>query len=288
MLVAAGAAPEIAPFAEMQQRFGNLYGDVGEIVARLSACESGTDVLFVPGAATLFFTPDAAVAALSGIRANVRGVAVRPDCLDSGHTLRELGLARQADEVRDGLRRYVADAGYRLVIAGTPKETFGLREALAGLPVEVQYAGSVLARAARERLATPSAERFEGVVVVHPSEMLLHRLDGFAEIGEWLGKVLGDRYRREPDPRHNAWPAAIERPAVGMPVSLARALAEQRLAQLQALARTGETTDQGRLIILTCDPFSWRALREVAPANIDVVDLMVFVAGFAGEGVHVP
>lgn len=283
LLVANSAAPEVAPLAKMQRRFGNLYGGVGEIVSRLTTGDSGADVLFVPGAATLFFTPDAAVAALNLIKGVQGGVDVRPDCLDSGQTLRELGLAGQADEVQDRLRQWVEDAGYRLVIAGTPKEAFGLREALEGLPVEVQYAGNVLARTSRECLAPPATERFDGVVVVHPSEMLLHRLHGFADIDDWLGSVLGDRYRREPDPRTNALPAAIERPVVGTPASLTRVLAEQRLAQLQAIAGVGGTSDRERLVVLTCDPFSWQALREIAPHSIDVVDLMVFVAGLAGE-----
>jgi hypothetical protein len=280
-LVAMGAVPEIALLAENQQRFGNLYGDVSQMVARFGGNGSHVGVLFVPGAATLFFTPDTAVAALTAVRTIEGGADVRADCLDSGQTLRELGLVAQAAEVRDSLRQNVEEWGYRLVVAGTPKEAFGLREALAGVPVDVQYAGAVIARAASE----PGFGLVEGTVVFHPSEMLLHRIDRVDEIDEWLACRLGDRYRRDPDPRQNAWPAAVERPVVRTPESLTRALAKQRLAQLQALA--GETPSGDRLVILTCDPFSWQALRAVTPPTVEVVDLIVFAAMLAAEGVRV-
>jgi hypothetical protein len=280
--VDAGAVPEVARLAETHARYGNLYGDVREAAARLATNEGRADTLFVPGAATLYFTPEVAVVALASIQAVEGSAAVHPDNLDSGHTMRELGLAEQANEARNFLRQHIEDTGYRMVVAGTPKEAFGLHEALEGLAVDIRYAGNVVAHSALERRAALQSGRFQGALVLHPSETLLHRIDGFAEIDGWLRSWLGDRYLPEPDPPHDAWPAAVERPVVGTLAPLTRALAEQRLAQLRSLA--GEEN----FVILTCDPFSWRALREIAPPTIDVVDLLVFAARYAEEDIRVP
>jgi hypothetical protein len=314
-LVAANAVPEVLLLATALRELGSIYGDLKPAFAELGAGDAGSDVLFVPGAATLFYDPDAARAALTTIGSILGRVDLQPDLIDSGHVARELGLAGEAEAIRDHVRRRVTEAGYRLVVAGTPKEAFGLREMLAGLPVEVCYAGSLIARAdhppchselaeeslsdspshSTRRTTTPPLRsgRFLGklgmtggsgetsgsavlseplaTVVFHPSETLLHRLDEFDAIDQWLRSWFGETYRPEPEPKRNAWPAAIERPAIRVPETLTRALAERRMEQLLEIG--GKSP--GRRLILTCDPFSLRALREVAPPEVTVMDLLV-------------
>jgi hypothetical protein len=59
----------------------------------------------------------------------------------------------------------------------------------------------------------------------------------------------------------------VERPAIGLDPALARRLAGRRLDQLMV----------GRpSLILTCDAYSQQALREAAPAGVEVTDLLVF------------
>jgi hypothetical protein len=216
-------------------------------------------------------TPEAAVAALHAVRTVEGPVAVEGPSIDSGQELLEVGLAAEAATIRAAIRRRIVEARYRLVLTGTPKEAFGLGEALAGLPVEVRYVGEAVAAAAlAERRWLPRIGG-EGGVVFHPSESLLHRLNAFDVIDTWLRVWLGERYRREDDPRRTAWPAAIERPAVRVPAELTRRLAEQRLGQLRSLLDPAD-----RAVVLTCDPWSWRALRSVAPPEIEIVDLLVF------------
>jgi hypothetical protein len=175
----------------------------------------------------------------------------------------------------------VSEGSYRLVIAGTPKEAFGLREALADRPVEVRYTGQYIAERF-EHLPRPIPNGSDAVFF-HPSEVLLHRMDGFEAIDRWLECWVGDRYRREPDPGRKAFPAAIERPSPCVPEDLARRLAEQRLHQILTASRI----DGERLTILTSDPYSLFALREVAPPNVEVLDLFVFASQLLGKEVAV-
>ena len=279
-LVAAGAVPELGPFALALRENGSIYGDLRAATERLGPGGDGAGVLFVPGAATLFYEPDSAAAALDAVRATCGGADLRPEAIDSGHVASELGLGGEAEAIRDRLRHLVAGGGYRRVVAGTPKQAFGLREALAGLPAEVCYAGSLVARAGGLPSA-PGVGSYDSIVF-HPSETLIHRLDEFEEIDRWLTTWVGEAYAPEPDARLAAWPAAIERPAIRVPVSLTRALAEGRMAQLLELAN-GKS---GRRLILTCDPYSLRALRGAAPPTVDVMDLLVFASkqGRAAEG----
>jgi hypothetical protein len=116
-------------------------------------------------------------------------------------------------------------------------------------------------------------------VVFHPSETLLHRLDGFDEIDRWLAVWFGDVYRSEPDAKLSAWPAAIERPAIRVPASLTRALAETRMTQLLKISNGSAR----RRLVLTCDPFSLRALRDVAPPEVAVRDVLDFAFGQGRE-----
>jgi hypothetical protein len=261
--------PEAALFAAALREHGSIYGDLQAACERLGPGDAGADVLFVPGAAVLFHEPDSAGAALDAVRSVCGRVDVRPDAIDSGHVARELGLAGEAAAIRTRLRKLVTERGYRLVVAGTPKEAFGLREALAGLPAEVRYAGSLMAGAAG--LSAPPGAGVDSIVF-HPSETLLHRLDEVDAIDRWLRDWLGGTYVSEVDPTLAAWPAAIERPAIRVPASLTRALAEARMAQLLTIGN-GTT---GRRLVLTCDPFSARALRGVAPADVEVMDLLAF------------
>ncbi|MGH2562583.1 MAG: hypothetical protein ACRDJH_26280 [Thermomicrobiales bacterium] len=271
-LVAAAAVPELLPLAAALREHGSIYGDIRVAFGRLGAGDAGAGVLFVPGAATLFYEPDSAVAALEAVRSVCGRADLSSDAMDSGHVARELGLTDEASAIGERVRRRVAEAGYRLVVTGTPKETFGLRETLAGLPTEVRYAGGLVAGAG----GVPEAPAAGAdAVVFHPSETLLHRLDEFDAIDRWLSAWLGGTYAREADPARDALPAAIERPAIRVPASLARALAAARMAQLQKIGGASS----GRRLILTCDPFSARALREVAPPGIEVMDLLLFAFG---------
>jgi hypothetical protein len=272
LMVESGAVPEMTALADRFRETLSLYGDLSEVAANLGPGDELADVLFVPGASTMSHTPEAAIAALDALRSLGLRVEIRTDLLDSGQELRELGLGTKADHIQDGLRRRVVDAGYRLVIAGAPKEAFGLRETLADHPVEVRYAGEYLAK--RIGVVPRGPRNSTNAVFFHPSEILLHRLDGFEVIDCWLASCLGQRYWREPDPRQNAWPACIERPSPRVPEELIRRLAEQRLHQILVASRN----DGGQLTILTCDPFSLNALRMISPPNVEVIDLLVFAS----------
>ena len=277
--VAAKAVPEVTPFAAALNDRCTIYGNLLPAFERLGPGDAGASILFVPGAATLFFDFDAAVAALRAVRFVSGSVDLRFDALDSGQTPRELGLREEAARFRERLRELVRGAGYRLIVAGTPKETFGLREALAGLPAEVCYAGSLVARSGCLSASSRGSIGAYDSIVLHPSEMLLHRLDGFDEIDRWLSVWLGDTYCREPAAKLTAWPAAIERPAIRVPISLTRALAETRMTQLQQVG----PAMTGNQLVLTSDPYSLRALRDVAPPNTDVMDLLDYAFGHGRE-----
>ena len=278
-LVTAKVVSEVAPFAAALRAHGTIYGDLRPTFERLGPSDAGASILFVPGAATLFHDFDAAAAALRALRSVSRGVDLRFDAIDSGHTARELGLREEAAEIRERLRELVGAADYQLVVAGTPKEAFGLCEALAGLGAEVCYAASFIARSGRPSKMPAGVFGAYESVVFHPSETLLHRLDGFDEIDHWLAAWIGDAYRPEPDAKLSAWPAAIERPAIRVPAALTRALAETRMAQLLRVSNGSA----GRRLVLTCDPFSLRALRDVAPPEVAVRDVLDFAFGQGRE-----
>jgi hypothetical protein len=164
------------------------------------------------------------------------------------------------------------------VLAGTPKEAVALAGLLARLPVRVMYAGSALAQAVLDGRVTPPAGTGEGKrIVLHPSFALLHGLADYELVEQFLSVWLGDRLCREPDVKRSAWPAAVERPAIGGDPALARRLAQARLDSLLAL---------GPEVILTCDPFSRQALSAVAPAGVEVWDLLTFATpdSPAGQG----
>jgi hypothetical protein len=278
-LVAAGDVPEVRPFAAALRAHGTIYGDLRPAFDRLGPADADASVLFVPGAATLHHEADAAHAVLRAVRSACGAVDLQIDAIDSGHVARELGLGDEAAEIRERLREFVAAGKYRLVAAGTPKEASGLREALAGLDVEIVYAGNLVARAGHLPETTGVDSTFDSVVF-HPSETLIHRLDGFDEIDRWLAAWLGNRYVPEPEARLRAWPAAIERPAIRVPSGLTRVLAEARMEQLLNLGNQSP----GRRLILTCDPDSARALREVASPGVSVKDLLAFAFPPDGRG----
>ena len=279
-LVTEKMVPEVAPFAAALRDHGTIYGNLRPAFERLGPGDIGARVLFVPGAATLFYDFDAATVALRVLRSVSGGVDLRFDAIDSGHTPRELGMREEAAQIRDRLRELVGAAGYRLVVAGTPKEAFGLREALVRLPVEVCYAGNLAARSGPPPKRPAGGVGAYESVVFHPSETLVHRLDAFDEIDHWLAVWLGDAYRPEPDAKLSAWPAAIERPAIRVPTSLTRALAGTRMTQLPKVGNGAA----GKRLILTCDPFSLRALRAVALPDVAVVDLLSFAFGQGEDG----
>jgi hypothetical protein len=276
-LINAGTVPEVNELAAQFRSHGSLFGDLGKAFQRLGRGDSGAEILFVPGASTLALAPEAAKASLQLLRAADAHVEIRPDLLDSGQELRELGFVVQPDRVQQEIRLRVAEANYQLVIAGTPKEAIGLREALADQRVEVCYAGEYVAE--RVGILPRPLTTLVAPVFFHPSETLLHQLDGFETIDRMLSCWLGDRYRREPEPRRNAWPAAIERPSPRVPDELSHGLAKQRLSQIVAAV----WNDGEQLTILTCDPFSLRALQRVAPPYVEVVDLLVFASRLLGK-----
>jgi hypothetical protein len=270
-LVEAGAVPEVSALADRYCVSGSVFDDLSPRTESLLT-DDGANALFVPGASMLAHAPESARAIVDVLQLLDVRVACEPDLLDSGRELRELGLPKQSDDVQDRIRKRVADVSYRLVVAGTPKDAFGLRVALEDGQVDVKYAGTYLAerfpRLPRPIPGTPRA------VFFHPSEVLLHGLDGFEAIDAWLGTWFGDAYRREFEPRRNAFPAAIERPSPRVSEGLTRKLAEQRLIQILSSAQVGN----GHLSILTSDPYSLVALRAVAPPNVEVQDLVVFVS----------
>ena len=274
-LVMTEVVSEVASFAAALSAHGTIYGNLRSAFERLGPSDAEADILFVPGAATLFHDIDATMAALRAVRSVSGSVDVRFDAIDSGQMARELGLRKGAAEIRECLRELVGAAGYRQVVGGTPKEAFGLTEALAGLAVEVCYAGNAVARSGQLPTRPTDGIGAYDSVVFHPSATLLYRLNSFDEIDRWLAVWLGDVYRPESDAKFSAWPAAIERPAIRVPTTLTRALADMRMAQL---LNVGDVT-AGRRLILTCDSYSLRALRDVAAPDVAVIDLLDFAFG---------
>ena len=270
MLVEQAAVPELDAWQAALRRHGHIYGDLIEAWSGLGPGDAGADTLFVPDGAVLAYQPEAASAALQVTRRLVGRVALLTQVPDSGQVLRELGLASNADTAQGAIRRHIEQAAPRTVMAGTPKEAAALAQLLAGLPVRVVYAATALAQAVLEsRFPWPPAPADGRRVVLHASAALLHSLPDYPLIEQWLAGWLGDTFCREPDPRRQAWPAAVERPAIGLSPALAQRLALARLERLMKLEPQ---------VILTCDPFSLRALRAVAPAGVDVQDLLTFCA----------
>jgi hypothetical protein len=267
-LVEQGVVPEVEALRLRLLRQQHLLGDLAEAWQRLGPGVAGAPTVLVPDGAVLACDLPAARAALKAAACVCGPLALLREVPDSGRVLREVGLAAEADRFEAEARQRVADGGFRRVLAGTPKEAAALADVLRGLAVEVQYVGSALARAALEgrvRFRPAGAEARQ--IVLHPSAALLADPSAYSLIVEWLGAWLGNAFRPEPDPVHTAWPAAVERPAIGLPVDLARQLARRRLDQLLACHSK---------LILTCDPYSQRALRAVAPGEIEVVDLLVY------------
>jgi hypothetical protein len=274
-LVEQGVVPELGPLRERLERHGHVCGDLRGAWERLGPGDLGATTLFVPDGAVLAADPVAACAALRVVRRVAGPVALLAEAPDSGRVLRELGLAAEADRSEALVLGRIAAAGFRRVLAGTPKEAGALAEMLAGIPVQAQYVGSALAEAVLAgRVDMRDGAAVGRRVVLHPSASLLRAPAQYALITRWLDRWLGDGFCPEPDAERLAWPAAIERPAIGLNPALARALAQARLEALVAL---------GPDLILTCEPFSRRALREAAPAAIEVVDLLAFAGDHLAE-----
>jgi Fe-S oxidoreductase len=270
-LAETGAVPEVSALVDHYCVSGSVFGDLRPTSASLPM-DDEADVLFVPGASMLAYAPEIAHGIVDVLRLLDVRVACEPDVLDSGQEFRELGMPGLADDAQDMVRNRVAETSYRLVIAGTPKDAFGLRFALADAQVEVKYAGTYLAERFT-RFPRPIQD-VTRAIFFHPSEVLLHDLDSFEAIDTLLGAWFGDTYRRESDPRRNAFPAAIERPSPRVSAELSRKLAEQRLGQILSSAQVGDE----QLSILTSDPYSLVALRAVASPNVEVHDLVMFAS----------
>lgn len=267
-LVAHGAVPEIAPLRAALSEHGHIYGDLRSAWDRLGPGGQNTTTLFVPDGAVLAHHPEAAHAALQAARVVYGPVAVSPAVPDSGRVLTELGLAAEAGLFQAAVRQQIVDAGIQRVVAGTPKEAVALAELLAGQHVTVTYVGTALAEAAlagRVRLLDGDGQR----LVLHASAALLNTPDDYELIEQWLGSWLGDRFSRTAAVDGLAWPAAVERPTIGLSLALAERLAARSLENWMAMEPD---------LILTCDPHAWRALRAVAPSSVQVQDWLTYTA----------
>jgi hypothetical protein len=267
-LVEQGAVPEVEALRARLDADGHLLGDLSGVWQWLGPGDPDAETLFVPDGAVLAWNPPAAQAALRAARCVAGPVGLLPAVPDSGHVLRELGLRAEAERALAAAHAHIAEGKFRRVLAGTPKEAVALTEMLAGLPLEVAYVGTALAQAVdqgRVRLhATGGAGRR---IALQPPAALLEETPVYALITAWLRGWPGDCFYDEPDALRMVWPAAVERPTIGLDPALARRLAQYRLDQLGAW---------GPSLILTCDPYSWQALREVAPPGVEVMDLLVF------------
>lgn len=267
-LVEQGAVPEVEALRVRQLAHGHLGGDLSEAWTRLGPGEAGASTVFVPDGAVLALEPGAARAALDTARCICGPVAILTDLPDAGQVLREVGLASEAEQAHETARQRIAAGGYQRVLAGTPKEAAALGEVLKELTVDVQYVGSALAQAAlRGHVRLRAVNSAQRRIMLHPSAALLQNADSYAGVLDWLGTWLGEAFWPEPEAQRTAWPAALERPAINLDPALAQRLAHHRLAQL-LVWQPG--------LILTCDPYSQQALREAAPAEVEVMDLLVF------------
>jgi hypothetical protein len=263
-LVEQGAVPE----AEALRSGLEIEEAVSAGWAQPGQGEANAATLFVPGRAALGYDPGATDAGLWAARAVAGSVAVRPEALDSGCELLAVGLPGEAARALAGVRRAVEETGSLLVLAGTSGEAAALAEGLAG--VQVEYVGAALARAglagrvSLDEFAS-AGKRFG----LHPSAAFRKRPEDFDVIEQWLRAWLGADFRPEPEALKTAWPAAVERMAIGLDPALARRLAKRRMGQMLRL---------GVEVILTTDPYSNEALSAVAPDGVKVRDLLSFAA----------
>jgi hypothetical protein len=267
MLVEHGLVPEADQWEANWRRHRNFYGDIGESFSSLEPAESTSPVLFVPGAATLWLDPAAALAAWRLVQRVDRRAVVDANIIDSGFMLRELGLAAMYESERSRLRDHVSSRGYETIIAGTPKVAFEVSRVFKGLPISVISVITLLV----DRLASdPDRARpseASRTYLLHASDYLMRDADQLSLTDRALSAWLGDRYRPENGDRAQWWPAAIERPSTGGNGPLEMQLARNRADQLLEQAPPGELT------ILTVDPFSRGALTTVVNGRAVVADL---------------
>jgi hypothetical protein len=269
-LVKQGAVPELDELRVQAAQHGHLYGDLSAAWAALGPGDQAAATVFVPDGAVLAHDPEAACAALKLARRVAGPVALSPHVPDSGRVLRELGLAAEADKAQALIGQYFSEAAPRQVLAGTPGAAAGLAELFDGL--RVQYVASALAQGALEgRINLRPLAGAGRRIVLHPSAALLYSQPDYELVTRWLAHWLGASFCPEPDAPRRAWPAAVERPAIGLSSDLARRLAQHRLEQLLAL---------GANLILTTDPFSLQALRKASSGAVEVHDLLSFAATF--------
>ena len=210
-----GRCPRWRRWPKRSRDHGNIYGDLrpastGSVRASRSATSSSCRAR-----RRCSTTRMRRVAALRAVRSVMAAPSTcGSTAIDSGQTLRELGLAEEAAKIRERLAR--SSSAMQDTEWWLPERR--KRRSVCAKRWLVCRSRSVRRQRGRPRGARTADRRCSAVdsraVVFHPSETLLHRIDGFAGIDRWLRAWLGDRYVPEPDPALDAWPAAIERPAM--------------------------------------------------------------------------
>jgi hypothetical protein len=267
MLVEHGLVPEADQWEANWRLHRNIYGDIGKSLSSLEPAENTGPVLFVPGAATLWLDPAAALLAWRLVQRVDRCAVVDANFIDSGFVLRELGLAAIYESERGRLRDHVASRGYETIIAGTPKAGFELSRVLGGLPVSVVSVLTLLAGRLASGMVKARPSESSRTFLLHPSDSLMRDPDQLAETDRMLKAWLGERYRPANSDRAQWWLAAIERPSTGGNRQLEMQLAQNRADQLLNQAPPAQVT------ILTVDPFSRAALTTAVNGRAAVADL---------------
>jgi len=267
-------SPECDDLLALWNEHGNTYGPLGSAIERLGPGDSRASTLFVPGAALLARDQLAAGAAFTLLRqVSDDGARFDADFLDSAWALKELGLREMYETEAERLRTFIRDGGFRAIVAATPKETIGLAHLVVDLPVDVKYAGSVVAESISVSMLKPDPVDQSQRLAIHPSEYLLHHLNCYHEVIAGIQDWLGMSLIVESGVKEKAWPAAVERPQIRAQPELTKGMARRRADQIIAFAGAGKVT------VLTVDPFSKTALSAALPDAFEVVDFMQFVAG---------
>jgi hypothetical protein len=268
-LVSGGFVPAAEQWTINWHDHGNVYGRIEFDESLLDRNSPDGAVLYVPGTASLFLDPAAVAANAQLLRRVFGSVAIDPELLDSGYVLRQLGLQAEWETERDRIRELIVRGGYQSVVTTTPREAMGLATALADQAVVVSsLLDSVQPwmTSMRTHLRPPDSrisfalQPTEEMAVERESAIIL-----LEHLAHWSGREI---VTLAPEATS---PAAIERPILPSTEQLSRRFAETRADELL------EIHDGEKLVVLTVDPFSKRALTDQLGARARVANVATFL-----------
>jgi len=276
-LVARGHVAPAEEWAANWRDHGNIYGTIGIDASLLDRGSADNAVLYVPGAASLYFDPAAVAANLRLLKVVLPSVAIRPEILDSGYVLCELGLHTEWETERQRVREIVLQGGYQSIVTTNCCEAMGLATALQEPSITISSVLDAIEPAtfrSEIRLRPPDPEK---TITLHPTEEMIREQKSLIALSEMLASWSG--YDLVVQGLETTWPVAIERPMLPSTEQLARRLAETRAREL---LRFHEGED---LMVLTIDPFSKCALSDQFGDGATVMNVATFLCDHL-EGEH--